>query len=120
MPVAAHSSSSSPYSRAYATIAASTPCTCLRSDSDSVHSQKRRQASSRSTSLMLPTLLPATPVRRSKLLNLSCIGGRRSIELPMHRQGSAAAGQQDAASTLVEILRLHVLREIRQRPTDRR
>src|SRR3954447_24578561 len=51
MPVAAHSSSSSPYSRAYATIAASTPSTCLRSDSDSVHSQKRRQASSRVTSI---------------------------------------------------------------------
>src|SRR4051812_35289795 len=118
MPVAAHSSSSSPYSRAYATIAASTPSTCLRSDSDSVHSQKRRQASSRSTSLMRSTLLAATPVRRSKLLNLACIRRRRSIELPMHRQRSAAAGQQDAAAALLEVVRLHVLREVRQRPVD--
>ena len=43
----AHSSSSSPHSRAYARIAASTPSTCLRSESDSVHSQKSSQASSR-------------------------------------------------------------------------
>src|SRR3954451_4785050 len=51
MPVAAHSSSSSPNSRAYPTIAASTPSTCLRRESDSVHSQKSRQASSRDTSM---------------------------------------------------------------------
>ena len=42
-----HSSSSSPKRRAYARMAASTASTCLRSDGDSVHSQKRDQASGR-------------------------------------------------------------------------
>src|SRR5919112_4209246 len=42
-----HSSSSSPNRRAYARMAASTASTCLRSDGDSVHSQKRDQASGR-------------------------------------------------------------------------
>src|SRR5215218_4408232 len=42
-----HSSSSSRHRRAYARIAASTARTCLRSDGDSVHSQKRDQASGR-------------------------------------------------------------------------
>src|SRR3954452_10105206 len=120
MPVAAHSSASSPYSRAYTTIAASTPSTCLRSDSDSVHSQKRRQASSRSTSLMRSTLLAATPVGRTKLLNLACVRRRRSVELPVHRQGSAAAGEEDAAPTLLEVAGLDVLGEVGQRPMDRR
>src|SRR3954469_7300079 len=71
MPVAAHSSSSSPFWRAYATMHASTPSTCLRSDSDSVHSQKRRQASSRSTSLMGPTYLP-----RRRYAERSCCTSR--------------------------------------------
>src|SRR5215218_1833363 len=44
------SSSSSPKRRAYARIAASTASTCLRSDGDSVHSQKRDQASGRESS----------------------------------------------------------------------
>src|SRR5436309_13914548 len=47
MPVIAHSSSSPPSLPAYARIAASTPSTCLRSESDSVHSQNSSQASSR-------------------------------------------------------------------------
>src|SRR5436305_9354031 len=51
MPVAAQSSSSSPRSRAYATIAASTARTCFRSESDCVHSQNSRQAASRDTSI---------------------------------------------------------------------
>src|SRR3954463_4608927 len=119
MPVAAHSSSSSPYSCAYATIAASTPSTCLRSDSDSVHSQKKRQASSRSTSLMRSTLLAATLVRRPQLLDRARIGPRRPVELPVHGQRAAAAGQQDAAAALLEVLRLHVFREVRQRPVHR-
>src|SRR3954471_20136155 len=42
-----HSSSSSPSRRAYARMAASTASTCLRKDADSVHSQKRDQASGR-------------------------------------------------------------------------
>src|SRR3954465_5659914 len=100
MPVAAHSSSSSPYSCAYATIAASTPSTCLRSDSDSVHSQKRRQASSRSSSLIGGTLTSAPLVRRPELLDLALIRGRRSAELPVHRQRSAAIRQEDAAPAL--------------------
>src|SRR5215204_4092787 len=62
-----HSSSSSPKRRAYARIAASTASTCLRSDGDSVHSQKRDQASGRESSNdMVGTLaqLPGrTPVR---------------------------------------------------------
>src|SRR3954469_10392422 len=103
MPVAAHSSSSSPYSRAYATIAASTPSTCLRSDSDSVHSQKRRQASSRSTSLMRSTLLAAPPVRRPKLLHLARERRGRAVELPVHRQRTVAAWQEDAAAALLEV-----------------
>src|SRR3954454_23092129 len=102
IPVAAHSSSSSPYSRAYATIAASTPRTCLRSDSDSVHSQKRRQASARSTSLMYPNLSAAGPVGRPKLLHLARVRGVVAVELPLHGQRAAAAGQQDAAPTLLE------------------
>src|SRR5215207_2222143 len=60
-------SASWPKRRAYARIAASTASTCLRSDGDSVHSQKRDQASGRETSNdMVGTLaqLPGrTPVR---------------------------------------------------------
>src|SRR3954467_5674795 len=51
MPVAAQSSSSSPRSRAYAIIPAPTASTCLRSESDCVHSQKSCHASSRFTSM---------------------------------------------------------------------
>src|SRR5215207_5412680 len=67
-----HSSSSSPRRRAYARIAASTASTCLRSDGDSVHSQKRDQASGRESSKdMVGTLaqLPRrTDVRRNRAL----------------------------------------------------
>src|SRR5919112_4149952 len=59
-----HSSSSSPKRRAYARIAASTASTCLRRDGDSVHSQKRDQASGRESSNdMVGTLaqLPGRP-----------------------------------------------------------
>src|SRR5215208_1847805 len=62
------SSSSSPKRRAYARIAASTASTCLRSDGDSVHSQKRDQASGRESSKdMVGTLaqLPGRPDARS-------------------------------------------------------
>src|SRR3954454_15919433 len=112
MPVAAHSSSSSPYSCAYATIAASTPSTCLRSDSDSVHSQKRRQASSRSTSLMRPTLTPASLVRRSKLVDLAGkrVVLRRQAPLDVHR--SRARRERDLVAAAPEALRLHVVREV--------
>src|ERR687889_13651 len=66
-PVTPHSSSSSPKRRAYARMAASTASTCLRNDGDSVHSQKRDQASGReSSSDMVGTLaqLPARTVPR--------------------------------------------------------
>src|SRR3954467_14734212 len=65
MPVAAHNSSSSPFSRAYATIPASTASTCLRSESDSVHSQNSSQASSRFTSMDEPDYPGGQPPRRS-------------------------------------------------------
>src|SRR5215210_2478221 len=62
-----HSSSSSPNRRAYARIAASTARTCLRSDGDSVPSQKRDQASFRESSCdlvgSLAHLLCRTDVR---------------------------------------------------------
>src|SRR3954453_16655694 len=47
MPTRPHSSSSPPKRGAYARIAASTARTCLRSDAEGVHSQKRDQASAR-------------------------------------------------------------------------
>src|SRR6201996_2412073 len=64
MPVAPHSSASSPYFSAYARIAASTPSTWRRRDSDSVHSQKSSQASSRLGAGTLPRL--TTRARRDR------------------------------------------------------
>src|SRR3954447_18599446 len=58
MPTAPHSSGSSPKRWAYARIAVSTARTCRRSDSDSVHSQKRDQASSRERGLDMAVTLP--------------------------------------------------------------
>src|SRR5215218_2472098 len=58
-----HSSSSSPRRRAYARIAASTASTCLRSDGDSVHSQKRDQASGRESSNDMVGTLAQLPGR---------------------------------------------------------
>src|SRR3954466_6346861 len=58
MPTAPHSSGSSPKRSAYARIAVSTARTCRRSDSDSVHSQKRDQASSRERGLDMAVTLP--------------------------------------------------------------
>src|SRR5215210_3440920 len=57
------SSSSSPKRRAYARIAASTARTCLRSDGDSVHSQKRDQASGRESSNDMVGTLAQLPGR---------------------------------------------------------
>src|SRR5215210_7018561 len=57
------SSSSSPKRRAYARIAASTASTCLRSDGDSVHSQKRDQASGRESSNDMVGTLAQLPGR---------------------------------------------------------
>ena len=58
-----HSSSSSPKRRAYARIAASTARTCLRSDGDSVHSQKRDQASARESASDMAVTLAQLPGR---------------------------------------------------------
>src|SRR5215211_6563999 len=58
-----HSSSSSPRRRAYARIAASTASTCLRSDGDCVHSQKRDQASGRESSTDMVGTLAQPPGR---------------------------------------------------------
>src|SRR5919112_3062868 len=58
-----HSSSSSPKRRAYARIAASTASTCLRRDGDSVHSQKRDQASGRESSNDMVGTLAQLPGR---------------------------------------------------------
>src|SRR5918998_2066018 len=58
-----HSSSSSPKRRAYARMAASTASTCLRKDGDSVHSQKRDQASGRESSNDMVGTLAQLPGR---------------------------------------------------------
>src|ERR671916_1821699 len=58
-----HSSSSSPKRRAYARMAASTASTCLRSEGDSVHSQKRDQASGRESSCDMVGPLAQLPGR---------------------------------------------------------
>src|ERR671916_1918503 len=58
-----HSSSSSPNRRAYARIAASTASTCLRRDGESVHSQKRDQASGRESSCDMVGTLAQLPGR---------------------------------------------------------
>src|SRR6478736_8792236 len=99
---------------------ASTPSTCLRSDSDSVHSQKRRQASSRSTALTASTLTPAAPVGAAKLLNLAGVRRGPSVELPVHCQRSAAARKENRPAVLLEVLGLDVLGEVGQRPVNRR
>src|SRR3954462_2229342 len=63
MPTAPQTSGSSPKRSAYARIAASTARTWRRSESDSVHSQKRDQASSRERGLDMAVTLarPAAP-----------------------------------------------------------
>src|SRR4051794_33991263 len=58
MPAAPHSSGPPPKGPAPARIAVSTARTCRRSDSDSVHSQKRDQASSRERGLDMAVTLP--------------------------------------------------------------
>src|SRR5215218_1024971 len=65
------SSSSSPKRRAYARIAASTASTCLRSDGDSVHSQKRDHASGRERGCDMA----GTLARRSTMEKLVIEGG---------------------------------------------
>src|SRR3954454_4862344 len=112
MPVAAHRDSSSPPSWAYATIAASTPSTCLRKDSDSVHSQNSRQASSRSTSLMSSTLTAVAPVRRLERGDRARERLGRAAQLPVQGELAAPARQHDRVPAL------RLLGEARERPAQ--
>src|SRR3954465_421432 len=91
MPTRPHSSSSPPKRGAYARIAASTASTCLRSDGDSVHSQKRDHASARERGCdMVGTL-----ARRSTMEKLVIEGG-------VPRSGTIeAAGNKNAALPLL-------------------
>src|SRR5215213_3737603 len=71
MPTRPHSSSSPPKRGAYARIAASTARTCLRSDGEAVHSQKRDHASGRERGCDMA----GTLARRSTMEKLVIEGG---------------------------------------------
>src|SRR5215210_5262744 len=71
MPTRPHSSSSPPKRGAYARMAASTARTCLRSDGEAVHSQKRDHASARERGCDMA----GTLARRSTMEKLVIEGG---------------------------------------------